>query len=64
MHVFVMRSWEFGDELDLGVSLQIRFTLLAVKEGHFSGDVDVCNPNQDFRIEIADAMVRRNEPTE
>ena len=64
MHLFFMRSWEFGNELAPGESLEVRFTFLAVKEGHFSGDVDVCNPNQDFSTEIADVVVRNHAPTE
>lgn len=58
MHIFGMRSWEFGLAVSPGDSQDIQFKLKAVKEGHFSGDVDVCNPNQDFVTLLADTVVR------
>ena len=29
-----------------------------VDVGHFSGDVDVCNPNQDFKTLLADVVIK------
>lgn len=57
MHVFGQRSWSFGTSVPPGQALEVRFTLKAVQGGHFSGDVDVCNPAQDFTTLIADVMV-------
>ena len=61
-HIFGMRSWDFGSAVPPGDSQVIRFTMKAIQEGHFSGDVDVCNPNQDYTTVIADVVVR-NEPS-
>ncbi|MGI9455310.1 MAG: hypothetical protein ACR2NU_02045 [Aeoliella sp.] len=47
-----MRSWGFGESVSPGESLTVTFTLTAVKQGHYKGDVDVCNPNQDFTTVI------------
>ena len=60
MHIFGMRSWEFGITVSPGESQEVEFTMKAVQEGHFSGDVDVCNPNQDFTTVIADVVVRED----
>ena len=62
-HIFNFRSWDFGSAVSPGESQEIRFTMKAVQEGHFSGDVDVCNPNQDFTTMIADVVVRQ-EPSD
>ena len=59
MPIVNQRSWDFGVEIQPGDSLAITFQLRAVTEGHFSGDVDVCNPNQDFRTLLADVVVRK-----
>lgn len=58
-HIFDWRTWNFGYRVLPGESRTIRFTMKAVQEGHFSGDVDVCNPNQDFATVIADVVVRK-----
>ena len=61
MRVFGMRTWFFGERVEPGDSLDVRFALEAVMEGHFSGDVDVCNPTQDFTTLIADVVIREEE---
>ena len=53
-----MRTWAFGFPVEPGASREISFKMKAVQEGHFSGDVDVCNPTQDFTTVIADVVVR------
>ena len=61
------RSWSFDQTVESSGTLTVRYELKAVQEGHFSGDVDVCNPNQDFRTLVADVVVRKelpNEPSE
>lgn len=60
MHVPLadQRSWGFARPVSPGESLALTFRLKAVMEGHFSGDIDVCNPNQDFKTVLADVVVR------
>jgi len=57
MHIFGQRSWTFDQSVAPGDSLEVRFELRAVQEGHFSGDVDVCNPGFDFMTVVADVVV-------
>ena len=59
-HFMGMRSWYFERSVAPGDTLQVQFTLRAVQEGHFSGDVGVCNPNQDVSTVVADVMVRKS----
>ena len=56
MPLLNQRSWSFAKP---GGSFSVTFTLRAVVEGHFSGDVDICNPNQDFNTLLADVVVRK-----
>jgi hypothetical protein len=42
------KSWEFLKEVPPGDTLTVRFELRPLAAGTFSGDVDVCNNNQDF----------------
>ncbi len=63
-HFFGQRSWDFGRTVAPGESLEIEFTLKAIQEGHFSGDLDVCNPNQDFTTQVADVVVRKKGESE
>lgn len=58
MHIFGQRSWDFGQSVMPGTAMVVRFELKAVQEGHFSGDVDVCNPSQDFETLLADVLVK------
>ena len=60
MGLWGMQSWEFGRSVPPGQSVKVRFTLQAIQEGRFTGDVDICNPNQDFNTVIADVTVRAN----
>jgi hypothetical protein len=53
------RSWSFDRAIPPGESLTVNFTLKPVVEGRFSGDVNVCNPNQDFKTLLADIIVRK-----
>ncbi|MHC4248606.1 MAG: hypothetical protein ACYS9X_05700 [Planctomycetota bacterium] len=58
------RSWTFGKAIPPGESHSVTFHLRPVSEGHFSGDVDVCNPNQDFKTLLADVVVKKGVPSE
>jgi hypothetical protein len=62
LHIPVInqRSWAFGKRVLPGSSLPVTFELRAVMEGHFSGDIDVCNPNQDFTTLVADLVVSKD----
>lgn len=51
------RTWAFGKVVPPKETLSVTFTLRAIAEGHFSGDVDVCNPSQDFKTVLADVVV-------
>ena len=62
MHILGQRSWSFGQRVKPGESLPVRFEMTAVVEGHFSGDIDVCNPNQDYHTLLGDVVVRKGEP--
>ncbi len=53
------RSWTFDVEVQPGGSTSVIFELRSVMEGHFVGDVDVCNPNQDYQTLIADVVARK-----
>ncbi|MEM0926429.1 MAG: hypothetical protein AAGJ83_10365 [Planctomycetota bacterium] len=57
MSIFGMQSWEFGESVAAGDSIDITFTFQAMQPGQYVGDVDVCNPNQDFTTAIADVLV-------
>lgn len=41
-----------------GESLAVTFRLKSIAGGRFSGDVDICNPNQDFTTLFADVVVK------
>lgn len=58
-HICGQRSWNFGQSVAPGTSMVVRFQLRAVQEGHFSGDIDVCNPNQDFKTLLADVVIKK-----
>lgn len=64
MHVPFLdqRSWDFGAVLQPGESLSVKFQLAPIAEGHFVGDVDVCNPSQDFKTLLADVVVKAKSP--
>jgi hypothetical protein len=62
-HVFGQRSWDFGQSVPSGKSMVVRFELKAVQQGRFSGDVDVCNPNQDSKSLLADVIVKESVPS-
>lgn len=51
------RSWSFAKPVEPGDSITVSFVLKPVIEGHFSGDIDVCNPNQDFTTLLADMVI-------
>ena len=48
MQFFGQQTWSFGTRVEPGESLTVYFELKALKAGRFTGDVDVCNPNQDW----------------
>ena len=52
------RSWSFGQSVPPGEESTVRFTLRSIEPGHFVGNVDVCNPNQDYKSLYADVIVR------
>lgn len=56
------RSWEFGAMVPPGTGLDVTFELQAVAEGRWIGQVDVCNPTQDFNSLLADVMVSESAP--
>ena len=56
------RSWVFDKAVAPGGTLSVTFTLKAIADGHFTGDVDVCNPAQDFKTFLADVLVMANKP--
>lgn len=60
MHLplFNMRSWEFSKSVPPGESIVVNFELKSVRKGRFTGDVDVCNDNQDFQTLYADIIVK------
>ena len=51
------RSWDFGNTIAPGDELDIVYKLRAIQPGHYSGDVDICNPAQDFTTVLADIVV-------
>lgn len=55
--IFGYRTWEFNQAVQPGEMVEVTFTFRAVQPGHYTGDVDVCNPNQDFKTVFADVMV-------
>lgn len=57
--VIDQRSWEFGRAVAPGETVAVTFTMRAVAAGRYSGDIDVCNPNQDFKTLYADIIVRK-----
>jgi hypothetical protein len=58
------RSWDFGNSVSPHGTQAVIFTLRAISEGHFSGDVDVCNPNQDYKTVLADVVVKNKHSTD
>lgn len=62
LRVLRQRSWEFGAVVPPGTGLDVTFELRAVDEGRWIGQVDVCNPTQDFNSLLADVMVSRDAP--
>ena len=60
MDILWCRSWEFRNSVSPGETLNVTFTLTALKQGHYVGDVDVCNPNQDFTTVIPNMDVLAN----
>ncbi|MHC5055050.1 MAG: hypothetical protein ACYTKD_10080 [Planctomycetota bacterium] len=58
------RSWSFGEEIAPGESHSVTFNLRPVSEGRFTGDVDVCNPSQDYKTLLADVVVKKAAPGE
>lgn len=59
MHVPILdqRSYEFDQVVQPGETVTVTFELRPVQEGRFIGDVDVCNPSQDFQTLLADVLV-------
>ena len=55
-------SWDFDKSFASDEKLEITYSLRATKVGHFEGDVDVCNPQQDFKTLVADILVEEGTP--
>ena len=51
------RTWAFDHPVAPGASHEVVFSLRPVRAGHRSGNVDVCNPSQDFRTLLADVVI-------
>jgi hypothetical protein len=51
------RTWDFGNSVDPGEALNVTFTLTALKQGHYVGQVDVFNAGQDYTTVIANIDV-------
>lgn len=58
LHIFGYRCWIFSQQVEPGESVTVTFLLKAVQLGHYSGDIDVCNPNGDCKTLLADVMVK------
>jgi hypothetical protein len=58
------RTWSFGRELPAAGELEVRFELRAVEAGRFSGNVEVCNPEQDCPGQFVDLVVTPAAPAE
>jgi hypothetical protein len=55
------RSWMFERELAPNESMNVTFEMKPVLVGHYSGDVDVCNPSQDYQTLFADIVIQAAE---
>jgi hypothetical protein len=56
--VIDQRSWSFGRPVPSKGTTRVSFTLRPLKPGHYTGNVEVCNPNQDCTGAYADVAVR------
>jgi hypothetical protein len=61
LHFYDMRSWEFGLTVDAGTTLTVTFRCKALRPGHYTGGIDVCNPNQNYTSSYADLIVSQTE---
>lgn len=62
MTVFGQRCWFFEVDVDAGGSQDVQFEFRALQPGRFTGDVDVCNPNQDFITLLGDIVIKDAPP--
>jgi hypothetical protein len=51
------RCWSFADTVSPGEGLDVTYRLKAVQPGHYAGDMDVCNPAQDFTTVVPNVEV-------
>ncbi|NLX60454.1 MAG: hypothetical protein GXY74_15365 [Phycisphaerae bacterium] len=51
------RSWAFHTPVAAGGQMTVTFHLRPLAAGHYSGNIDVCNPNQDYVGMFADIVV-------
>ena len=42
------QSWSFTETVGPGEEFNVTYRLKARRPGHYVGDIDVCNPNQDW----------------
>jgi len=57
--VFSHRTWVFEKPVSPGAGLDVTFTLKVLQEGRFTGEIGVCNPNQDCKTLLADVVVKK-----
>jgi len=51
------RSWTFSESVPAGGGFAVTFALVPIAPGHFTGNVDACNPTQDCRQTSVDVVV-------
>ena len=52
-----LRSWQFGKPVAPGEQVVVTFKMRAIYPGHYSGNVEICNPSQDCKTLFADVVV-------
>jgi hypothetical protein len=56
------RTWEYARSVAPGKTLEVHFTLKAIQEGHFVGEIYVYNPNLDSTTMFADVVIKKELP--
>ena len=57
MNIFGMQSLDFEESVSPDETLTVTFTLKALKQGHYVGDVDVCNTAQHYTTVVPNVDV-------
>jgi len=55
------RSWTFDHSIPSTGQLEVVFTMRAIQPGRYTGNVDVCNPRQDFTSLYGDIVITGDE---